>query len=218
MLTPNSTHAEVSIAAMESGKHVMCEKPMAKTYAEAKAMVDVAHRTGKVLNIGYQCRYRADAQYLKQACEDGELGDIYFAKALAVRRRAVPTWGVFLDKDKQGGGPLIDMGTHALDMTLWMMDNYEVESVTGSTFQKLADQTNTGNRWGDWDPAKFTVEDSAFGFIKMKNGANDCPGVLLGAEYGGVRGRTDTSVRHEGGSRYEGRTSYQPCALWPPVY
>ena len=63
------------------------------------------------------------------------------------------------------------MGTHALDMTLWMMDNYEVESVTGSTFQKLADQTNTGNRWGDWDPAKFTVEDSAFGFIKMKNGA-----------------------------------------------
>ena len=91
VLTPNSTHAEVSIAAMESGKHVMCEKPMAKTYAEAKAMVDVAHRTGKVLNIGYQCRYRADAQYLKQACEDGELGDIYFAKALAVRRRAVPT-------------------------------------------------------------------------------------------------------------------------------
>ena len=171
VLTPNSTHAEVSIAAMESGKHVMCEKPMAKTYDEAKAMVEVAHRTGKVLNIGYQCRYRADAQYLKQACEDGELGDIYFAKALAVRRRAVPTWGVFLDKDKQGGGPLIDMGTHALDMTLWMMDNYEVESVTGSTFQKLADQTNTGNRWGDWDPAKFTVEDSAFGFIKMKNGA-----------------------------------------------
>ena len=162
VLTPNSTHAEVSIAAMESGKHVMCEKPMAKTYAEAKAMVDVAHRTGKVLNIGYQCRYRADAQNLKQACEDGELGDIYFAKALAVRRRAVPTWGVFLDKDKQGGGPLIDMGTHALDMTLWMMDNYEVESVTGSTFQKLADQTNTGNRWGVWDPAKFTVEDSAF--------------------------------------------------------
>lgn len=80
------------------------------------------------------------------------------------------------------------MGTHALDMTLWMMDNYEVESVTGSTFQKLADQTNTGNRWGDWDPAKFTVEDSAFGFIKMKNGCNDCPGVSWALEYGGVRG------------------------------
>ena len=171
VLTPNSTHAEVSIAAMESGKHVMCEKPMAKTYAEAKAMVDVAHRTGKVLNIGYQCRYRADAQYLKQACEDGELGDIYFAKALAVRRRAVPTWGVFLDKDKQGGGPLIDIGTHALDLTLWMMDNYEPESVTGSSYRKLADTENAANAWGSWDPKKFTVEDSAFGYIKMKNGA-----------------------------------------------
>ena len=105
VLTPNSTHAEVSIAAMESGKHVMCEKPMAKTYAEAKAMVDVAHRTGKVLNIGYQCRYRADAQYLKQACEDGELGDIYFAKALAVRAEPFRLGEYFLIKTSRAAVP-----------------------------------------------------------------------------------------------------------------
>lgn len=171
VLTPNSVHAPVTIAALKAGKHVMCEKPMAKTYAEAKAMVETAKETGKVLTIGYQSRYRNDSQYLKRACENGDLGEIYYAKAHAVRRRAVPTWGVFLDEEKQGGGPLIDIGTHALDLTLWMMDNYEPESVMGSVYRKLADQTETGNAWGDWDPAVFTVEDSAFGFIKMKNGA-----------------------------------------------
>ena len=171
VLTPNNAHAPVSIAAMKAGKHVMCEKPMAKTYAEAKEMVKTAKETGKILTIGYQNRYRADSQYLKSACEADELGEIYYAKAHAIRRRAVPTWGVFLDEEKQGGGPLIDIGTHALDLTLWMMNNYEPASVTGSTYRKLADQTQTGNAWGDWDPEKFTVEDSAFGFIKMKNGA-----------------------------------------------
>ncbi len=171
VLTPNSSHAPISIAAMEAGKNVMCEKPMAKTYAEAKAMVETAERTGKVLTIGYQSRYRADSAYLKSACENGELGEIYYAKAHALRRRAVPTWGVFLDEEKQGGGPLIDIGTHALDLTLWMMDNYEPEMVTGSVYRKLAEQKDTGNAWGDWDPAVYTVEDSAFGFIRMKNGA-----------------------------------------------
>ncbi|MDO4293587.1 MAG: Gfo/Idh/MocA family oxidoreductase [Eubacteriales bacterium] len=171
VLTPNSAHAPISIAAMEAGKHVMCEKPMAKTYAEAKAMVETAERTGMLLNIGYQNRYRADSLYLKKACENGDLGEIYYAKAHALRRRAVPTWGVFLDEEKQGGGPLIDIGTHALDLTLWMMDNYEPEMAVGSVYRKLADQKDTGNAWGDWDPEIFTVEDSAFGFIKMKNGA-----------------------------------------------
>lgn len=171
VLTPNICHAPISIAAMKAGKHVMCEKPMATTYKDAKAMVDAARETGKLLTIGYQSRYRADARYLKRACENDDLGEIYYAKAHAVRRRAVPTWGVFLDAEKQGGGPLIDIGTHALDLTLWMMDNYEPASVTGSVFRKLADQKETGNIWGDWDPDVFTVEDSAFGFIKMKNGA-----------------------------------------------
>jgi len=111
--TPNISHAEISIAALESGKHVMCEKPMAKTYEEAKAMVEASERTGKKLTIGYNNRYRQDSQYLHKVCERGDLGEIYFAKAHAIRRRAVPTW----------------------------------------------------------DPDKFTVEDSAFGFITMENGA-----------------------------------------------
>jgi len=99
------------------------------------------------------------------------LGEIYFAKAHAIRRRAVPTWGVFLNEEEQGGGPLIDIGTHALDLTLWMMNNYKPKYVVGNTYHKLAERRNAANAWGPWDPDKFTVEDSAFGFITMENGA-----------------------------------------------
>ena len=169
--TPNNSHAPISIAAMEAGCHVLCEKPMAKTAKEAAAMLETQKKTGKKLTIGYQNRFLPDSQYLKKACMRGDLGDIYFAKAHALRRRAVPTWGVFLDEETQGGGPLIDIGTHALDLTLWMMDNYKVKSVTGSVFKKLSNQTDTGNIFGDWKPEEFTVEDSAFGFIQMENGA-----------------------------------------------
>ena len=171
VLTPNNMHCPVTVAALKAGKHVMCEKPMAKTYAEAKLMYETALETGKKLTIGYQNRYRNDSLYLKKLCEQDELGEIYYARALAVRRRGVPTWGVFIDEEKQGGGPLIDIGTHALDLTLWMMDNYEPQMAVGSVYRKLADTENAANSSGPWDPKKFTTEDSAFGFIRMKNGA-----------------------------------------------
>ena len=169
--TPNKSHAEITIAALESGKHVLCEKPMAKTYAEAVKMVEAAKRTGKKLTIGFQYRLTPASSYIHRVCRSGDLGDIYFAKAHALRRRMVPTWGVFLNEEEQGGGPLIDIGTHALDMALWMMDNYKPKSVMGSTFKKFAQQTDTGNVFGDWDPAEFTVEDSAFAYIQMENGS-----------------------------------------------
>ncbi|MFC5650174.1 Gfo/Idh/MocA family protein [Paenibacillus solisilvae] len=169
--TPNDSHAEISIAALESGKHVLCEKPMAKTAADARLMLEASKRTGKKLSIGYNNRYRADSRYLKDLTAAGELGEIYFAKAHAIRRRAVPTWGVFLDEEKQGGGPLIDIGTHALDLVLWTMDNYKPKVVLGRTYHKLSQTENAANAWGPWDPAKFTVEDSAFAMITMENGA-----------------------------------------------
>ena len=169
--TPNREHSFITIDALEAGKHVMCEKPMAKTYAEGLKMVETAKKTGKKLTIGYQGRQRQDSQYLKRACTNGDLGEIYFAKANARRRRAVPTWGVFLNEEEQGGGPLIDIGTHALDLTLWTMNNYKPKMVVGNVYHKLANDTETGNAWGDWDPEKFTVEDSAFGFITMEDGA-----------------------------------------------
>ncbi|HZG58812.1 Gfo/Idh/MocA family oxidoreductase [Paenibacillus sp.] len=169
--TPNDSHAEIAIAALEAGKHVMSEKPMAKTAADAARMVEAAKRTGKKLTVGYNNRFRPDSQHLKKLCEEGELGEIYFAKAHAIRRRAVPTWGVFLDEEKQGGGPLIDIGTHALDLTLWMMNNYKPKVVLGTSYHKLSQKENAANAWGPWDPKKFTVEDSAFGMIVMENGA-----------------------------------------------
>ncbi len=169
--TPNRSHSFITVDALEAGKHVMCEKPMAINSAEAKKMVDAAKRTGKVLTIGYQSRQRSDSQFMKAQAEKGTFGDIYYAEATAIRRRAVPTWGVFLNEYEQGGGPLIDIGTHALDLTLWVMNNYKPKYCVGTTYHKLNKDTQTGNAWGDWDPEKFTVEDSAFGFVVMENGA-----------------------------------------------
>ena len=169
--TPNKSHAPISIAALEAGKDVMCEKPMAKTAAEAKEMLEAAKRTGRTLTIGYQTRQAPEMQLVKKMADEGKFGHIYYGKALALRRRAVPTWGVFLNEEEQGGGPLIDIGTHALDLTLWTMNNYDVASVTGNVHYELRGRENAANAWGPWDPEKYTVEDSAFGFIKMKNGA-----------------------------------------------
>lgn len=169
--TPNRSHSFITVDALHAGKNVMCEKPMAINTAEAQKMLDAAKESGKILTIGYQNRYRPDSQYLKKECEAGTLGEVYFARAIALRRRAVPTWGVFLNEYEQGGGPLIDIGTHALDLTLWMMDNYKPKTVMGTVYHKLNNDTETANSWGDWDPEKFTVEDSAFGFIVMENGA-----------------------------------------------
>ena len=169
--TPNRAHSFITVDALEAGKHVMCEKPMAINSVEALKMVEAAKRTGKKLTIGYQNRQRNDAQFLKNEALAGTFGDIYYARAIALRRRAVPTWGVFLNEYEQGGGPLIDIGTHALDLSLWTMDNYKPKYCVGSVYHKLNNQTQTANVFGDWDPEKFTVEDCAFGFVVMENGA-----------------------------------------------
>ena len=95
----------------------------------------------------------------------------------------MPTWGVFLDEENQGGGPLIDIGTHALDLTLWEMDNYEPAMVVGQTFRKLADTENAANAWGSWDPKKFTVEDSGLWFCAHEERRDHFAGSQLGAQH-----------------------------------
>lgn len=168
--TPNRSHAPVSIDALYAGKHVMCEKPMAKTAEDARRMVAAAKETGKKLTIGYQHRHKPEAIYLKSVIDRGDLGEIYFAKAFAVRRRGTPNWGVFLNEYEQGGGPLIDIGTHSLDVTLYLMNNYEPKMVVGTKYKKV-NNPECGNPWGGWEEGENTMEDSAFGFIVMKNGA-----------------------------------------------
>ncbi len=180
VLTPNVAHCEISVAALEAGKHVLCEKPMAATIEDAQRMVDTMKKTGKLLTIGYQYRHFPINQTAKAVVDEGWIGDVYYAEACYIRRRGVPTWGVFTDKSKQGGGPLIDIGTHCLDLTLWMMDNYDVDYVVGTSFEKLgkmlhgASEQGQTNRQGEpncWNADTYEVEDSAFGHIKMKNGA-----------------------------------------------
>lgn len=172
VLTPNVSHAEITIAALDAKKHVMCEKPMATTAKEADAMCEAAKRNGKILTIGYQTRSSSGFQYARQLVQEGKLGEIYYAKCPAIRRRGVPGWGVFIDKEKQGGGPLIDIGTHSIDACLYVMDNYDVESVMGVAYQKLAKTSYLCNDMGLYDPDKITTEDFAAAFVRFKNGAS----------------------------------------------
>ena len=170
VLTPNRSHADLSIAALNAGKHVMCEKPMAKSAADARRMVEAAKASGKKLTIGYQHRHKPESQYVKACIDRGDLGEIYFAKAYAIRRRGTPNWGVFLNEYEQGGGPLIDIGTHSLDVTLYLMNNYKPRMVVGTAYKKV-EHPEEGNPWGGWKEGENTMEDSAFGFIVMENGA-----------------------------------------------
>jgi len=171
VLTPNRSHADLSCDAMLAGKHVMCEKPMAKTAADARRMVQVAKETGKKLTIGYQHRHKSASDYVKSVIGRGDMGEIYYAKALAIRRRGTPNWGVFLNEYEQGGGPLIDIGTHSLDLTLYLMNNFKPRMVVGSCYKKV-ENAACGNPWGGWKADENTeLEDAALGFIVMQNGA-----------------------------------------------
>ena len=170
VLTPNREHADMTVDALYAGKHVMCEKPMAKTAADAKRMVEAAKKTGKKLTIGYQHRQKPESQYAKAYIDTGALGEIYYANCLAIRRRGTPNWGVFLDEDAQGGGPIIDIATHSLDLTLYLMNNYEPELVVGKTHKAL-EHPEAGNIWGDKGVSTTPLEEAACAFIRMKNGA-----------------------------------------------
>jgi predicted dehydrogenase len=170
--TPNSSHAPITIDALNAGKHVYCEKPMAKNYADAKKMVEAAKANGKKLSIGYQTRSRAEYQLARNLVASGMLGEIYYVKAKNLRRRGIPTWGVFMDYEKQGGGPMIDIGTHSIDSALFIIDNYDVASVTGVSYRKLGASCAETNNGRLFTEDEYQVEDSAMGFIRFKNGCS----------------------------------------------
>jgi predicted dehydrogenase len=173
--TPPFAHKDATIAALQAGKHVMCEKPMALDGAEAQEMVDVwkavRGRFGTTFSIGFQSRHTRNARLLKRYIDAGELGELYYGRTAALRRRGVPGWGVFTDRSKNGGGPLIDIGVHALDLALWFLGHPEPASVYGVTYRKFGNRAGVYNPWGAWDPKTFDVEDSAFAMIRFRNGA-----------------------------------------------
>ncbi len=168
--TPNKFHAEQAIAALNKGCHVLCEKPPAITVEEVVAMEEAAKKAGKILAYAFHYRYAPEVMTLKKFIEANEIGEIYSAKATAMRRRGIPGWGVFTNKELQGGGALIDIGVHMLDTALYLMDYPEPDTVLGTTYEKLGNRPGVG-LLGDWDWKDFSVEDMANAMITFKNGA-----------------------------------------------
>ena len=169
--TPNYLHLDPTIRAFEAGKHVLCEKPIAMNAEEAKRMVDAGRKARKKFQVGYNLRFVPNHQLLKQYVDAGDLGQIYYARAQAMRRRGIPGWGVFIDKVKQGGGPLIDIGVHILDLTLWMMGHPKPIAASGVTYAKFGKRGDVVGFLGQWDYKNFTVEDFAAALIRFDNGA-----------------------------------------------
>ena len=169
--TPNAFHKVPTIAALKAGVHVLCEKPLAMNPAEGQAMCAAARKSRRLLQVGLNNRFTGTSQVLKKFVDAGELGRVYFARAQALRRRGVPGWGVFIEKSKPGGGPLIDIGVHILDLALWFMGHPEPISVSGGSYCNFGKRKNIFAPWGAWDPKKYTVEDLGVGFVRFKNGA-----------------------------------------------
>ena len=170
--TPNGCHAEHSIGALKAGCHVLVEKPLAMNAAEGQRMIDAAKKAGKHLIIAFQWRYHAKAQFLRQAVMDGRFGKIMVMRCSALRRRGIPNWGVFGRKELQGGGPLIDIGVHVMEMAHYVMGNPVPVAASGQIFRYIGDrQCNVVCMWPNWDHKTYTVEDLAIGQIRFDNGA-----------------------------------------------
>lgn len=173
--TWNDSHAEIAIAALEAGKHVLVEKPLSKTVAEAEAIAEAVSRTGKHLQVGFVRRFSSNATVLKSFIDAGELGEIYYAKAINVNRIGNPG-GWFADSARSGGGPLIDIGIHVLDLCWYMMGCPLATTVSGTTYEKLGNRANITSlsryKVADYDPTASDVEDLAVAFIRFENGAS----------------------------------------------
>jgi predicted dehydrogenase len=169
--TPNNYHAPLAIAALEAGKHVLCEKPLAPTPAEIREMIAARDRSGKMLMTAQHFRFRGSSRAMKAEIDTGVLGDVYHARSWMLRRAAAPTRPGFIVKKHSSGGPCIDIGVHVLDLTLWFMDNPKPVAVTGVARAELAHQRGAFSIWGGPIPAEFDVEDFAAAFVRFENGA-----------------------------------------------
>lgn len=168
--TPNKFHAEISIAAMEAGVHVLCEKPMALSAKECEAMIVASQKADKVLAIAYHYRFMKESQAAQKVMS--EVGTPLVVRVQALRRRKVPGWGVFTNKDLQGGGSLIDFGCHLLDLALWLMGNPNHIEVSGTTYNQLSKIPNQVNQWGEFNHETFEVDDHVTAYMRFENGAS----------------------------------------------
>lgn len=202
---PTHLHAEVTKAALRAGKHVLCEKPPALNAQDAAEMQDVARETGKLLMYGFSARFRSTAQKLKEFVEKGILGDIYGAKAGWIRRRGNPA-GWFTEKERAGGGALIDLGVHGLDLAWWIMGRPQPTAASGMVYRKFGNYASDDAATPDpvmqrhlkqQEKRTFDVEDSAFATLRFSNGAHlmleaswalNCAGERRYTTYYGTKG------------------------------
>lgn len=174
--TPNYLHSVIAVTALEHGLHVFCEKPDAVSVAEAEKMKAAADKSGKILMVMRNNRYMQISSFAKKYIEDGKMGEIYAARCGWQRRRGIPgKGGWFTTKEKSGGGPLIDLGVHMIDLTMWLMGNPRPVAVSGCTYSKFANtdvSDSEHSNFGDKNAeGVFDVEDLAMGFIRFENGA-----------------------------------------------
>ncbi|WP_135556820.1 Gfo/Idh/MocA family protein [Paenibacillus cymbidii] len=170
---PNLSHAPLAIQALRAGKHVLLEKPMAIDTASAKDIVRVERESGRVLLVGHQMRWEWVAQAIKAQADKQAFGRIYHVKAGWLRRKGIPGWGTwFTQKAQSGGGPLIDIGVHMLDLSLHLMGGPRPVAVYGSVYAELGPQRRGIGTWGtpDWN-GRFDVEDMAAALIRMDDGS-----------------------------------------------
>ena len=174
--TPNYLHSIIAVEALKKGLHVFTEKPDAVSVAEVTRMKDAAEESGKTLMAMRNNRHRATAKYLKKYIADGKMGDVYCGRCGWIRRRGIPgKGGWFTTKEQSGGGPLIDLGVHMIDLAIWLMGNPTPVAVTGCTYTKFADNEVADSVHSAFGDKKadgiFDVEDLAMGFIRFDNGA-----------------------------------------------
>ncbi len=171
---PNQFHAPLAIQALEAGKHVLLEKPMGIDADAARLIYSASKKTDKVLMIAHQMRWEYVSMMIKEQIERGELGQIYTAKTGWYRRKGIPGWGTWFTRmDQSGGGPLIDIGVHMLDLALYLMGHPKPVSVFGSTYAEFGPKKRGIGSWGkpDWNGV-YDVEDLATAMIKMEDGGS----------------------------------------------
>lgn len=173
--TWNNSHAEIAIQALQQNKHVLLEKPLSLTLDEAYAVEAAVKESKKILQVGYVRRFATNVGVLKKFIDAGELGEIYYAKASCIRRLGNPG-GWFSDIKKSGGGPLIDLGTHMIDLCWYLMGKPKPVSVSGNTYKKLGNRSHIENlsfyKAADYNAEHNDVEDLANALIRFENGAS----------------------------------------------
>jgi predicted dehydrogenase len=161
-----------TIDALNAGCHVLVEKPLAMNAKEGEKMLAAARKNRKHLVIGFQWRYHPTVRMIRRAADEGVFGRILYVRSQAIRRRGIPNWGVFGRKELQGGGPLIDIGVHNMEMCHFIMGSPQPVTASGRVYTYMGNKPSSVEcSWPNWDYKTYTVEDLAIGHITFDNGA-----------------------------------------------